>query len=112
MNNVIVLNAFDNHVPTPGVTHADEVIDGDIDQIGALAESTRMVMLQPDKAILVTLDGSDPAKAVVDPASPTHGFTYAAGVPFVLKREMAQALKFVCAVADETGAISVQELTR
>lgn len=105
MNNVIVLNVFENHVPATGITHADEVIDGDVDVLAALDASTKMVLLQPSKAVHVTFDGSAPVTA-------GHGFTYAAGVPFVLNPVMAKAMKFVWAVANETGAISVQELTR
>lgn len=110
--NVMVVNELLNYKPVPGVTHADEAIGADIAMLSALADSTERVMLQPEKDLLVTFDGSNPAKAVVDPASAEHGFIRAAGVEFVLNREMALAMKYVCAVEGETGSIRVQELCR
>lgn len=111
--NVFMVNAIENYIPVPGVTHADEAIGAAAAGLSvALNANTEMVMLQPEKTILVTFDGTDPAKAVAEPAAPAHGLTYSAGVPFIVNRTMAIAMKWVCAVAEETGRITVQEMTR
>ena len=103
---MFMANALHNYIPVPSVTHADEAIGAEAAVLAvALNEETELVMLTPTKAIQVTFDGTAPLTG-------THGLVFAANVTQTLNREMVKAMKWICAVAEEVGTITVQELTR
>jgi predicted nucleic acid-binding protein len=106
MMTMFMANALHNYSPVTGVTHADEAIGAEAAILAvALNEKTELVMMTPTKAIQVTFDGTAPVTG-------THGVVFAANVTQTLNRKMADAMKWICAVAEEVGTITVQELTR
>jgi hypothetical protein len=105
--NVFMTNTLENHIPMPGVTHADETITATAAGLAvALNAQTKMVLVTPNVAMRVTFDGTTPV-------AEGHGHLVQAGQSMPLNRVAAGAMKQVKEYAtDAESILTVTELTR
>jgi hypothetical protein len=94
--------SVEGYFPVPGVTHADETVDGSVGTLAALNSRTRLVMVSVTADITASFDG-------VDPAVGGHGHVYSVGDVIHMNEVMAVAMKWISA---GTGIMAVTELER
>ena len=100
------ISGLESYFPTPGVVHADIVIDATVRTLGTLNTKTRLVIASPSRAMLITFDGSAPVQD-------GHGILYGAGSTLIVNEATAAAVKLILAYSDDTdGALTVQEMQR
>ena len=94
--------SVEGYFPVPGVTHANETVDGSVGTLAALHADTRLVMISVTADITASFDG-------VDPVVGGHGHPYVVGDVLHMNEVMAKAMKWISA---GTGVMAVTELER
>ncbi len=100
------ISGLESYFPVPAVQHADQTVDGTVRVISALNTKTRLVLASPNRAVLVTFDGTDPA-------ADGRGHLYGPGSTIIVNEYTASQINYILAYADDTdGIMTVTEMQR
>lgn len=100
------ISGLESYFPVAGVQHADQTVDGTVRTISALNAGTRLVLASPNRAVLVTFDGTSPA-------ADGRGHLYGPGSTIIVNEYTCSQIKYIRAYADDSaGVITVTEMQR